>query len=164
MTVNELRDEMKDGFAEVRGEISALRTEMHDGFAEIRRELRTEMNDGFKAVRGEMDGFRIELDGFRAELVGLRAEMNERFARVDDQFKLVDARFKRVDERFDEQRTYMKVMFEQVRDDIRLLAEAITSHSSRIAHLEAANESTQERLGLHDVRLRHLERRKPTRH
>ncbi len=89
----------------------------------------------------------------------LRTEMIELFEQVDRRFEQVDRRFDAVDARFSEQRAHMDALFEQVRDDIRLLAEALAPLATRVVHLEAAGESARASLDGHDVRLRHLERR-----
>lgn len=55
----------------------------------------------------------------------LRTEMLGRFEQVDEKLERIDRRFEQIDKRFDEQRAHMNALFEQLRDDIRLLAEAL---------------------------------------
>lgn len=76
-------------------------------------------------------------------------------------FEQVDRRFDAIDARFAEQRVHMDVLVDQVRDDIRLLAEALAPLATRVAHLEVAGEAVRTRLDDHDARLRRVERRSP---
>jgi hypothetical protein len=102
----------------------------------------------------------------------LKRSMDTRFTRVDRRFKRVDQRFKRVDvelrrlrqelhrqsddtrrqfqrqsketrQHFEDARRHFDVVADSLRDDMRMFAEAIGTHS--------------ERFGDHEVRLRRLE-------
>ena len=101
----------------------------------------------------------MTVTALRREMIALFEQVDQRFKQVDQRFEQVDQRFEQVDRRFDEQRVYMNVLIEQVRDDIRLLAETLAPLGPRVVTLEAAGELARTRLDDHDVRLRQVERR-----
>lgn len=77
------------------------------------------------------------------QIVGLREEMTQRFEQVDARFEQVDARFDQVDARFeqvdgrfeqvDEAIRHNRVLIEDVRSDLKLLAEGLVSNNECLA-------------------------------
>src|SRR2546422_937977 len=82
---------------EVRGEVREVRGEVGDVRGEV-GELRGEVGE----LRGEVGELRGEVGGLRSEVGGLRGEVREGLA---------------------ENRRHTQVLFESVRDDIRVLAD-----------------------------------------
>jgi hypothetical protein len=63
--------------------------------------------------------------------------------RIEERFDRIDTRFDQVDARFTDLKRHMEVLTEAIRDDIRLLAEAVVhsharleNHETRIQRLE----------------------------
>jgi hypothetical protein len=114
--------------AELRGEV-ATRDEMDARFAMV--PTRDEMDARFAMVptRDEMDS--------RFALVPTRDEMNARFDQVPTRDEM-NARFDQVptrgemNARFDEVRRHVDVLYEDTRDDIRLLGEGLVTLGERM--------------------------------
>jgi len=97
----------------VRAEFGDVRAEMRDGFASVRADLRAEMRDGFADMRTEL---RAEMrDGF----ADMRTELRDEFRNG-----------------FEANRRYTDVLFETLRDDIRILAEGFATISVKLDSLQ----------------------------
>ena len=64
--------ELRDGLAELRGEMAQLRTELRGEMAELRTELRGEMAELRKEVRDERREDRADVAKLRAEVADVR--------------------------------------------------------------------------------------------
>ncbi len=81
-------EELRDGNAGLRDEMTELRTELRDEMTELRTELRTEIAELRTELRAEMAKFRTEVRAeigelrteVRAEIGELRTEVREGFA------------------------------------------------------------------------------------
>lgn len=72
----------------------------------------------------------------------------------------MDSRFGAVDKRFDELKAQLRTEIESVRDDVRLVAEALAAQTTILQRQEQTDRKVEERLDGHDTRILALERGK----
>lgn len=63
--------------------------------------------------------------------LSLRNEFRAGFAQVDRRFGTMESRFDGIEARFEENRRHTEVLFESLRDDIRILAEGFATLSAK---------------------------------
>src|SRR5262249_47898650 len=104
-----LREEMRHGFSEIRGEFAAVREEIRRDFDAVREEMRQE----FAAVRGEMG------EGF-AEIRQQIGELRQQLAALSSRVDILEERARVLENRV----RANGVLLEALRDDVRQIAEA----------------------------------------
>lgn len=100
------------------------------------------------------------LETIAAGIRDLRASMDARFGAVDSRFDAVDKRFDAGDKRFDELKAQLRTEIESVRDDVRLVAEALAAQTTILQRQEETHRKVEERLDGHGTRILALERGK----
>jgi hypothetical protein len=82
-----------------------------------------------------VESLRDEMGSLRGEVGSLREEMNERFDAVNTRFEGVGARFDKVEASIEDLRDELKrhtsVLFESLRDDVRILAEGVAASNAK---------------------------------
>jgi chromosome segregation ATPase len=101
--MDDLADQVKDGFAradgefkDVRAEIRGLRGEVAEGFARVDgefKDVRGEVANGFARVDGEFRDVRADIRAVRGEIGTLRTELKDE---MDKGFERIDKRFDRL--------------------------------------------------------------------
>jgi len=99
--------------AEIRGAFDALRSDIDHRFGVVGQQ--------FEAVDARFEAVDARFDGIDA-----------RFDRVDARFDRMDARFDRMDARFDDVLHQFRIISEDMRDTMRILAEGIVMNSEEI--------------------------------
>ena len=91
-----------------------------------------EIRGAFDALRSDID-HRFGVVGQQFEAVDARFEaVDARFDGIDARFDRVDARFDRMDARFDDVLHQFRIISEDMRDTMRILAEGIVMNSEEI--------------------------------
>lgn len=75
------------------------------------------LNEGMTSLRADVTGLRADVTDLRADVTDLRVEMREGFADVR--------------EGLEEGKRHSRLLFEDLKDDIRILAEGLASLSTR---------------------------------
>jgi phage host-nuclease inhibitor protein Gam len=122
-----LREEVRAEAVGLRGEMGGLREEVRGGAAGLREEmagLREEVRAEAVGLREEMGGLREEV---RAEAVGLRGELRGEVQRLEHGIEAAAA----------ETRRHFDVTAEALRQDIRTIAEGVSTLSDRVERLGA---------------------------
>jgi chromosome segregation ATPase len=143
--LSSLREEMRQGFAEMHQGLSEVRTEMREGLAA----LRGEMQGGLAAVRGEMQqGFADVQQGF--------ADVQQGFAELHQGMAAMGRRLDALDERVRAD----GILLEALRDQVQQLAEAHAMLDPRVERYRREHEvAHQEILVLLRTSYQDLERR-----
>ena len=135
-----LRDEMRQGFADMRQEMAELRQEMGQGFVEARNEMavvREEMGQGFARVDQRLGQLDQDVTNLRQSLMTLT---------------------RRVD--FLEDRVRANgVLLEAIRHDVRQIAEAHGLLVQRVAEYRSESDAQRTILSLLQTSYRDLDRR-----
>jgi archaellum component FlaC len=132
--VGAVERELKDFRADVDAEFGRVHAEfgkVHTALAGVRDEVtgvRGELagvRDEVTVVRGELTGLRDEVTGVRGELAGVRDEfagVRDEFVGVRDEFATVRSEIRQGDE---ETRRYMRVLYEELVERIKIMGEGI---------------------------------------
>ena len=138
---DDLRSDVEKGFrgvseefVVVRAEVAAQGTALRDEIAAQGVSLRGEIEAQGVAIRGEIEAQgtalreKIAAQGvsLRDEIAVLRDEMNIGFTDVRAEIR----------ESADDSRRYFQILTEQIRDSVKLVAEANTHHASRLDNHE----------------------------
>lgn len=99
-----------------------------------------ETREFFETLQRELRDLRRDVDA-RFDAV------DQRFDAVDHRFDGVDQRFASVDQRFDEQRRHVGVLIEEVRHDLRAVAEMVVANTEAITDLRARVDARPGRRG-----------------
>ena len=102
-------------------ELTKIRAVLDEGFVEMRQ--------GFAAVRERFAAVEQRFDA-----------VDRRFDAVDLRFDAVDRRFEVFERRFDDLKRHVTIMVEDVRDDIRIVAEGYGAMNTRVDRLADAVE------------------------
>ncbi len=136
----------------------ALRDEMRQGFSEMRQEfatVREEMRQEFSAVRGEMRQGLAEMRQGLAEMRQDVAELRLSVATLTRRVDLLEERVRFLDERV----RANGVLLEALRDDIRQIAEAHVMLSRNVEQYRAESDAQRTILSLLQTSYRDLDRR-----
>jgi len=173
--LSSVREEMRQGFAEMRQGLIEVRTEMREGLAVVRGEMREglvavrgEMQEGLAAVRGEMrEGLAAVRGEMREGLVAVRGEMQECLASVRDELQQgfaelhqgMAAMGRRLDALDDRVRAN-GVLLEALRAQVQQLVEAHAMLDERVERYRRQHEvAHQEILALLRTSYQDLDRR-----
>jgi chromosome segregation ATPase len=139
-----LRDEMRQGFSEMRQEGAAVRAEMRQGLAELGgemgqglAELRGEMGRGFAEVHQRIAEIRVEVGELRRDL----ATLTRRVDVLEDRVRANG------------------VLLEGLRDDLRQIAEAHVMLVQRVDEYRRESDAQRTILSLLQTSYRDLDRR-----
>jgi chromosome segregation ATPase len=128
-----LRDEMRQGFADMRHEMTELRQEMAQGFADVREE----MGQGFARVDQRL----AQLD---QDVIDLRQDLGTLTRRVDA---------------LEERVRGNGVLLEAIHDDVRQVAEAHLLLAQRVAEYRGESDTQRTILSRLQMSYRDLDRR-----
>jgi hypothetical protein len=96
-----------------------------------------ETREFFETLQRELRDLRRDVDA-RFDAVDQRFDaVDQRFDGVDQRFDGVDQRFASIDQRFEEQRRHVGVLIEEVRHDLRAVAEMVVANTEAITDLRA---------------------------
>jgi len=138
------REEMRQGFSEIRQEFAAVREEIRRDFAAVREDMRQE----FAAVRGEMS------EGF-AEIRQQIGELRQQLAALSSRVDILEERVRVLEDRV----RANGVLLEALRDDVRQIAETRVGLSRRVEEYRGESDAQRTILSLLQTSYRDLDRR-----
>ena len=139
VSIQQLRDDIRTGFSEIRAEVRGGLVEMRDGMAEMRGGL-VEMRDGMAEMRGgfvemrdgmaEMRGGLVEMRDGMAEMRGGLVEIRGGLAEMRSGFAAVDRRFDTVEQRLDALTDVVHRIYTEHGQRLKDLEDHFTNHSA----------------------------------
>ncbi|HWP99544.1 MAG TPA: hypothetical protein VNK92_03650 [Vicinamibacterales bacterium] len=154
MELEQFRLEVRDLFAGVDRRFAQVALQfdgVHERFAQV--DVR------FQQVDARMDRLEERMDRLEARMDRLEERMDRLEARMDSLETRVDRLERRMEEGFEAQKTRTDALFEQVRSEIRLVAEAVVNLTNEVRQALDRPGEHGKRLDDHELRLRLLERR-----
>ena len=104
------------------------------------QELLTYLKEQFHEIRQQIGGLsgetRERFETMEAQIGGLRGETRERFDKVEVRFETVEAQIEGLREESREGVHHTRILLEDLRGYVRLLAEGMTSVTERMGRLE----------------------------